>query len=180
MICRYSASSPTMHPWSPMSLSRLREGLPSTSKAFREHMSISSRLCMWVKGEIKKKNCEFIGIFYTKRKSEERKGHYLTLNRLSLFTISPSFRQPLLLALSRDSQSLFRTDSFNKFMFKVLSLISDMMRIKADTQMRLVDPLNSDLDVQQSTCKMEHWCGISISVLKCQKNWSNLKNPNGD
>ncbi len=76
------------------------------------------------------KDCEFIRIYYIKRKREERKSCYLTLNRLSLFTISPSFRHPLLLALSRDSQSLFNTDSFNRLMFKEFSFKSDMIEEK--------------------------------------------------
>lgn len=42
---------------------------------------------------------------------------YLTLNRLSLPTISPSFRHPFLLDLSNTSQSFFTAGSFNKLIF---------------------------------------------------------------
>lgn len=52
---------------------------------------------------------------------------HLTLNRLSLPTISPSFRHPLLLLdLSSTSQSFFKTGSFNRLIFVERSKESDM------------------------------------------------------
>ncbi len=73
MICRNSTSSPTIHPWPPMSLSRLREGLPSASKAFREHMSISSRLCMRVKRDSDKKTVSLLECITLKGKEKREK-----------------------------------------------------------------------------------------------------------
>lgn len=51
---------------------------------------------------------------------------YLTLKRLSLPTISPSFLHPLLLDLSSTSQSFFITGSLNKWIFVARSKESDM------------------------------------------------------
>lgn len=51
---------------------------------------------------------------------------YLTLTRRSLPTISPSFRHPLMLDLSKTSQSFFTTGSLNKLIFVDLSKESDM------------------------------------------------------
>lgn len=51
---------------------------------------------------------------------------YLTLKRLSLPTISPSFRHPLVLDLSSTSQSFFTTGSFNELIFIERSRESDM------------------------------------------------------
>lgn len=51
---------------------------------------------------------------------------YLTLKRLSLLTISPSFRHPLLLDLSSTSHSLLSSGSFSRLILVLRSGHSDM------------------------------------------------------
>lgn len=169
MICKNSTSSPTIHPWSPMSLSRLREGLPSASKAFREHISISSRLCKWVEEDSKKKT-EFISIYYTLKGKVKREKVVTSLWIACHFSrFPPVFAIPYCWPCQEThrvcSTQMLSRNLCSKSCHSNLTWLGKT----ADTQLWLVDLLNSDVNVQQSTCEMGHWSDISISVLRCHK-----------